>query len=152
MVAFCAIYTVQSIKHPSDWSLFRLATLQELVAELNKQADARHPGYSEDRLTVVDAMSRQLSRAIKHVLSRIRSSMMAVPQLWDSFGLSHEVNQQPMLERQFELDHLINATLPEWDLPGISPTLPTLAVPMFDFNQYVLMRGGADRQDCFVLR
>lgn len=138
MVAFCAIYTVQSIKSPSEWSLFRLATLQELVAELSKQADERHSGYSEDKLTVVDAMSRQLSRAIKHVLSRIQSSMMAAPQLWDSLGPSQSTGDQPLLASGFELDHLITATLPDWGLQEISPNLPTLAVPMFDFNQCVM--------------
>jgi hypothetical protein len=123
MVAFCAIYTVQSIKYPSDWSLFRLATLQELVAELNKQAAVRHPGYAEDRLTVVDAMSRQISRAIKHVLCRIRP--MAAP-AWDS-------GSDPQPVERFDLDQLI--TVPEWDFAEISPSFPNLAVPMFDFNQ-----------------
>lgn len=45
MVAFCAIYTIQSINHSaspylSDLSLLRLATVHELIGELEAQADA----------------------------------------------------------------------------------------------------------------
>ncbi|WVQ97772.1 hypothetical protein IAU59_004886 [Kwoniella sp. CBS 9459] len=107
MVAFCAIYTIQTINHssstksspsstansvsglnnnPSDpstlseWSLFRLSVLQELVAELKSQSAARHQvdqfssvgagagmGVS---MNVVDAMARQLARGIKLVLNK----------------------------------------------------------------------------------
>lgn len=142
MVAFCAIYIVQSIKHPSDWSLFRLATLQELVAELSKQAADRYPVYSDERLTVVDAMARQLSRAIKLVLSRIRLSMAAAPRAWESISPAQDEPQQTPALRHFELDHLFSDTLPEWGLPDISPNL---AVPMFDFNQCVWGEQLADK-------
>ncbi|WRT65953.1 uncharacterized protein IL334_002904 [Kwoniella shivajii] len=75
MVAFCAIYTLQSINRSdpvilSDWSLFRLATLQELVSELEKQAAVRHHIDSANSTSVVDAMARQLSRGIRMVMSR----------------------------------------------------------------------------------
>nr|KIR44715.1 transcription factor [Cryptococcus bacillisporus CA1280] len=75
MVAFCAIYTIQSINHSaspylSDLSLLRLATVHELIAELEAQAEARHvvdiPGY----FSVVDAMARQLSRNMRLLLSK----------------------------------------------------------------------------------
>lgn len=75
MVAFCAIYTIQSIYHSaspylSDLSLLRLATVHELIAELEAQAEARHvvdiPGY----FSVVDAMARQLSRNMRMLLSK----------------------------------------------------------------------------------
>ncbi|OCF41834.1 transcription factor [Kwoniella heveanensis CBS 569] len=128
MVAFCAIYTIQTINHssstlqssppsssstgthdqphsqpqsqaqsavnhkhvhnPSDpptlseWSLFRLSVLQELVAELESQSAARHrvdhfsggegggAGMAFSSMNVVDAMARQLSRGIKLVLNK----------------------------------------------------------------------------------
>nr|XP_019007650.1 uncharacterized protein I206_07665 [Kwoniella pini CBS 10737]OCF46431.1 hypothetical protein I206_07665 [Kwoniella pini CBS 10737] len=75
MVAFCAIYTLQSINRSdvvylSDWSLFRLATLQELIFELEQQASVRHSVDTGNSMSVVDAMARQLSRGINLILSK----------------------------------------------------------------------------------
>jgi hypothetical protein len=78
MVTFSALFVVQAIdsepsEYLSDWSLFRLATLRELVDELRKQAEARHTA-EEGRMSVVDAMARQLTRGIRHLLSRKKTS------------------------------------------------------------------------------
>ncbi|WWD05445.1 hypothetical protein V865_003522 [Kwoniella europaea PYCC6329] len=75
MVAFCAIYTLQSINrcdpiYLSDWSVFRLATVQELISELEKQAAVRHHTDRGNGMTVVDAMARQLSRGIKLLFTK----------------------------------------------------------------------------------
>ncbi|WWC96674.1 hypothetical protein V866_003546 [Kwoniella sp. B9012] len=75
MVAFCALYTLQSINrcdpiYLSDWSVFRLAIVQELISELEKQAAVRHHTDRENGMTVVDAMARQLSRGIKLLFTK----------------------------------------------------------------------------------
>lgn len=75
MVAFCAMCTIQSIHfspYDSDWALFRIATLQELVSELERQAGQRHPCRDPEGRTVVDAMAKQLHRAISMALDRPR--------------------------------------------------------------------------------
>jgi hypothetical protein len=80
MVAFCAMCTIQSIHqspYDSDWALFRIATLQELVAELERQAGQRHPCRDPDGRTVVDAMAKQIDRAIRMVLNRPRRHVPA---------------------------------------------------------------------------
>ncbi|WVQ74083.1 hypothetical protein IAR50_003667 [Cryptococcus sp. DSM 104548] len=75
MVAFCAIYTLQSIHLTaspilSDWSLLRLATLQELLACLEIQAAERHGVDTEGSLSVVDATSKQVARGIRNLLGK----------------------------------------------------------------------------------
>lgn len=79
MVAFCAMCTLQSVnsstsEYLSDWSLFRLATLQELVALLELQGADRHPLNSKDDMHVVDAMARQLSRGIRSILRKKKTA------------------------------------------------------------------------------
>ncbi|WWD22586.1 hypothetical protein CI109_107079 [Kwoniella shandongensis] len=77
MVAFCAMYIIQTIINQSttelsDWSLFRLAIIQELVCELEKQAANRHQIDAPESMSVVGAMARQLSRRIKSVFNKKR--------------------------------------------------------------------------------
>lgn len=79
MVAFCALCTLQSINsstndYLSDWSLFRLATLQELVALLELQGADRHTTSDKDSMHVVDAMARQLSRSIRSMLRKKKTN------------------------------------------------------------------------------
>ncbi|WWC88152.1 uncharacterized protein L201_003057 [Kwoniella dendrophila CBS 6074] len=95
MVAFCAIYTLQSINrsdpvHLSDWSLFRLATIQELIGELEQQASVRHHTDKENSMSVVDAMSRQLSRGIKLILTKKQIFKLSSP------SSSSSVSQQDL--------------------------------------------------------
>lgn len=75
MVAFCAIYIIQSISRSStpsftDWDVYRVALLQELVAELESQAQARHQLDPADNMIVVEAMARRLSSALGVVIAR----------------------------------------------------------------------------------
>ncbi|KAK4688960.1 hypothetical protein P7C73_g1146, partial [Tremellales sp. Uapishka_1] len=77
MIAFCAIYIIQSISRSSssglsDWSLFQLGTIEILIEELQIQAKARHQGEDPGRMSVVDAMSRQLSRRLNTLLAEAR--------------------------------------------------------------------------------
>lgn len=79
MVGFAAHYIIQSIKQSpstrlSDWSVFRLATLLELVAELEKQANGRHQLVDSDTMSVVDAMAKQVSSGIHMVLAKKTSA------------------------------------------------------------------------------
>lgn len=79
MVGFAAHYILQSIKRSpstrlSDWSVFRLATLLELVAELEKQANGRHQLKNNDTMSVVDAMAKQVSFGIQTVLAKKTSA------------------------------------------------------------------------------
>ncbi|ODN85654.1 transcription factor [Cryptococcus wingfieldii CBS 7118] len=102
MVAFCAIYTLQSIHLTaspflSDWSLLRLATLQELLSCLETQADERHGVDTEGSLSVVE----QVARGIRNLLGK--------KQIWrggsrgsfresedgEYYGLSQAHNLQP---------------------------------------------------------
>ncbi|WVW80435.1 hypothetical protein I302_102417 [Kwoniella bestiolae CBS 10118] len=107
MVAFCAIYTLQSINrcdpiYLSDWSVFRLATLQELVSELEKQAAVRHHIDKENSMSVVDAMARQLSRGIKLVLTKKQLGRQSIPSESSSISLVYNpedlLSQQPGIE------------------------------------------------------
>lgn len=79
MVGFAAHYIIQSIKQSpsirlSDWSVFRLATLLELVAELEKQANGRHQLVNGDTMSVVNAMAKQVSSGIHMVLAKKTSA------------------------------------------------------------------------------
>ncbi|KAK8845637.1 hypothetical protein IAR55_006353 [Kwoniella newhampshirensis] len=82
MVAFCAIYIIQSINLAcvdlSDWSLFRLAVIQELVVELEKQAANRHQVDAPDSMSAVGAVAQQLSRGIRLILIKKRNRTKAV--------------------------------------------------------------------------
>jgi hypothetical protein len=85
MVTYCALCIVQSIDSSpanalSDWSLLRLATLQELVSLLEAQAAGRHEVPTSTGTNVVDAMARRLSREIRLVLAQTRSSERHEPQ------------------------------------------------------------------------
>jgi hypothetical protein len=85
MVTYCALCIVQSIGNSSsgglsDWSLLRLATLQELVSLLEAQAAGRHQVPTSTGTNVVDAMARRLSRGIRLVLAKMRSSERYEPQ------------------------------------------------------------------------
>nr|XP_018264996.1 uncharacterized protein I303_03178 [Kwoniella dejecticola CBS 10117]OBR87154.1 hypothetical protein I303_03178 [Kwoniella dejecticola CBS 10117] len=86
MVAFCAIYTLQSINRSdaiylSDWSVFRLATIQELISELEIQARVRHDVDTENSMSVVDAMARQLSRGVNLILikKQVGQGLRSIP-------------------------------------------------------------------------
>ncbi|KAH8079615.1 putative transcription factor [Filobasidium floriforme] len=79
MVTYCALCIVQSIGSSpanalSDWSLLRLATLQELVSLLEAQAAGRHQVPTSIGTNVVDAMARRLSREISLVLAKTHTS------------------------------------------------------------------------------
>ena len=81
-MAFCAIYIVQSIKqtpssHLSDWSVFRLAALQELVHELEKQGEARHRLDAPETRNVIEAMAKQIAGGIRLILSKKTASTPA---------------------------------------------------------------------------
>ena len=74
MVAYCALFIVHAIESSAselltDWSLFRLAILLELIAELERQAAVRHHSNSAS-MTVVDAMAQQLARNIRILLKK----------------------------------------------------------------------------------
>ena len=75
MVTFCAIYILQAIARSSDssrlsdWDLYRLAVIQELVAQLQSQADARYQSLDPTQLLAADAMARQLSLRMRQLLS-----------------------------------------------------------------------------------
>ena len=119
MVAFCAMCTIQSIHHSpydSDWSLFRIATLQELVAELEKQAAQRHPCRDKGSRSVVDAMAKQLDRAISRVLARPRREAMIMNDLLNLDDLF------PVQQNPFDMQ------IPLFDdysnLFGVAPPLP----------------------------
>lgn len=77
MVAFAAMYTIQSISRAtslpmdSTYFQFRLDTLQVLVAELERQAAERHPVDNRDSLNSVDAMAKQVARGIRVMLKRM---------------------------------------------------------------------------------
>ncbi|AFR95234.2 transcription factor [Cryptococcus neoformans C23] len=125
MVAFCAIYTIQSINHSaspylSDLSLLRLATVHELIGELEAQADARHavdiPGY----FSVVDAMARQLSRNMRLLLSK--KEIYHAPHSETSVTHSSTYNPHtnfihthPHLHHLQDPHHYTNNQLPQFD-------------------------------------
>jgi hypothetical protein len=84
MVTYCALCIVQSIDSSpanalSDWSLLRLATLQELVSLLEAQAAGRHEVPTSTGTNVVDAMARRLSREINSVLAKTQISQRREP-------------------------------------------------------------------------
>jgi hypothetical protein len=118
MVAFCAIYTVQSILRStslflSDWTLFRLATLQELVYELEKQAETRYPPLRVDDMNAPDAMARQISRGVqvvlqkkkaRHVLASGRTGTSQLPITTDTGAFDNPFN-----------DSLVGLQIPQFD-------------------------------------
>ena len=81
MVAFCAIHILQAIARSSDstrlsdWDLYRLAVTQELVGQLQSQAEARHQGVDTTQMSALDAMARQLSLRMRQLLSRKAASV-----------------------------------------------------------------------------
>ena len=132
MVAFCAIFTLQSLDHASEWNMFRLATLYELVVELEKQSAQRHSQGGEERLSVVDAMARQLSRGIRGALARLRlcshgqSSEAAMPEPRQAACSPSGAHNTGSWGAQWTADDAA-----AWDAFGVD----LAAVPMFDFNQ-----------------
>lgn len=124
MVAFCAIYIIQSINriNPplSDWDIFRIATLQELVADLESQAQARHPPTSESNMSVVDAMARQLGSGIRMVLNR-----RGIPTLsgeGDNPIFDHGFGDLAMEPFMFNTNNAM-PFIPEWDVGSLLPDL-----------------------------
>jgi hypothetical protein len=101
MVAFCAIYIIQSINRPSDvplsdWDLFRLATLFELTGELELQAAARHPPQSPADMNVVDAMARQIRRGLDLVMQSRQVRFVDPSDFWQNAAeeaglVSHDI-------------------------------------------------------------
>ena len=85
MVAFCAIHILQAIARPSnstglsDWDLYRLAVIQELVGQLQNQAEARHQGVDTTQMSALDAMARQLSLRMRQLLSSKAISISVSP-------------------------------------------------------------------------
>lgn len=148
MVAFCAVYLIHSMDRAcnvslSDWSLFRLATLQELVCELETQAAARHQVSLPNSMSVVHAMARQISRAIRSVLQRHRqraheplSSTFidnSTAILQDPFvdGVTHpdqHLHQQTINQQvdDFAWPSNLVPFLPDWNLENLfsTPVLP----------------------------
>jgi hypothetical protein len=134
MVAFCAIYIIQSINRPihqplSDWDLFRIATLQELVSDLAKQAEARHQPISPDSMTVVDAMAKQLKSGLRMVLAR-RSLPLTDGLLVNDGADAVGVNMETFFDPQFSdmAPFMFNANnampfIPEWDVGSLLPDL-----------------------------
>lgn len=120
MVTFSALFVIQAIDSEptevlSDWSLFRLATLRELVDQLKIQANLRHSTEAA-KMSVVDAMARQLSRAIKHLLGRKRTTqppsplpIVASSSSFQSMGLSHA--------NTIGMDHLHQFTIADTTMP-----------------------------------
>ena len=125
MVAFCAIYTIQSINHSaspylSDLSLLRLATVHELIGELEAQADARHAVDSPGYFSVVDAMARQLSRNMRLLLSK--KEIYHAPHSETSVTHSSTYNPHtnfihthPHLHHLQDPHHYTNNQLPQFD-------------------------------------
>jgi hypothetical protein len=126
MVAFCALCTIQSIscspsEFLSDWCLFRVAVLQELVAELESQAAVRHELNGSDSMSVVDAMARQLSRELRLLLCK--KSPGNLPADTQFVGLSDDLAMQQLMQ----LDDLAQFTgtnnaipfMPDWDFASI---------------------------------
>lgn len=134
MVAFCAIYIIQSINRPtsqplSDWDLFRIATLQELVSDLEKQAEARHPPISQDSMTVVDAMAKQLQSGLRVILSRRSlppTNESLVTDANNSVGVNIEDFFNPqssdMAPFMFDANNAM-PFIPEWDVGSLLPDL-----------------------------
>lgn len=126
MVAFCAIYTMQTINftdqtYLSDWSLFRLATLQELASQLEKQAADRHHVQTSNSTSVVDAMARQLSRGIRVVLCKKRVAQSSEVQ-----GLAQFASPLSHPHQHDQLNHLFSSNNPfmsEWNLESLRPDM-----------------------------
>lgn len=149
MVAFCAIYITQSIGRLSleplvlsDWDLFRIATLQELIGELESQAEARHQLSAPDSMSVVHAMARQLSRGLNVLLAAQAFSRSAGQQI--AFGLDADV--RPDAQSAPDLDqgiqHCFNMPISQPDafvfsndnaMPFISDWNIDSALPDFGF-------------------
>ncbi|ORY25458.1 putative transcription factor [Naematelia encephala] len=163
MVAFCAIYVIQSINHSfsaglSDWSLFRLATLQELVGELESQAKARHELDTPSSMSVVAAMARQLSRGIRRVLEAKRTDQPTALETTEPHAtvldqITGSRTSEAIAETQpSSLDDLGDFMfpndsmpfMPEWNLENVLPDmtfpwetnhgLDFAGLPVFTFN------------------
>ena len=158
MVAFCAIYIIQSISRTSatflfDWDLYRVALLQELVAELESQAKARHQLHPSESMIVVEAMARRLSGALAVVIApRSRPAQPGPSPLvpladtafdWNagqeasaSFAL-HQEDQDPAADWfNFSLDgplHLITDPSASTFLPGFDFGFP-MGVPQSSYT------------------
>jgi hypothetical protein len=141
MVAFCAIYIIQSINRInsplSDWDIFRVATLQELVADLESQAKARHPPTSGSSMTVVDAMAKQLSSGIRMVLNK-RNIPVVGGQNDDLLFEQHQFVDVGVEPFMFNTNNAM-PFIPEWDAGSL---LPDLGLPWG--------MGMADGQDLFL--
>jgi hypothetical protein len=141
MVAFCAIYIIQStnrINSPlSDWDIFRIATLQELVADLESQAKARHPPTSDSSMSVVDAMAKQLNSGIRMVLNR-RTLPVVGDQIDDLLFNAHHFGNVGVEPFMFNTNNAM-PFIPEWDAGSL---LPDLGLPWGI--------GMADGQDLFL--
>jgi len=126
MVAFCAIYIIQSINRVhsplSDWDIFRLATLQELVAELESQAKARHPPTSDSSMSVVDAMAKQLSSGIRMVLSRRSLPMIGGGEDDNMLFVHHQLDNVGMEPFMFNANNAM-PFIPVWDVGSLLPDL-----------------------------
>ncbi len=171
MVAFCAIYIIQSINQStsdylSDWSLFRLATLQERVAELERQAVIRQTIGAEDSMSVVDAMARQISRGIRLIINRKHTRLppplpTGIIEGPDPFGATMPSTsyQDPFeIPQGAHFDGLFSdisiPTLPEWSLESLLPEMTFLwdtnhlqdpvDMQMFDFSQSVSLNHQAN--------
>jgi hypothetical protein len=124
MVAFCAIYIIQSINRInsplSDWDIFRIATLQELVADLESQAKARHPPTSESNMSVVDAMAKQLGSGIRMVLNRRSLPILGSN---DDNLFDHQPFGDMVLEPFMFNTNNAMPFIPEWDVGSLLPDL-----------------------------
>lgn len=126
MVAFCAIYIIQSINRInsslSDWDIFRIATLQELVADLDSQAKARHPPTSDSSMSVVDAMAKQLSSGIRMVLSRRSLPMIGGGEDDNMLFDHHQLDNVGMEPFMFNANNAM-PFIPVWDVGSLLPDL-----------------------------
>ncbi|WVR04388.1 hypothetical protein IAU60_001390 [Kwoniella sp. DSM 27419] len=168
MVAFCAIYTIQTINqlpsiYLSDWSLFRLATLQELVHELERQAADRHQFDRSNSMSVVDAMARQVSRGIRLVLNRKVPGRASIPSSAEVQAQQSTISadQLGMVEGQSDLlatdaahmdvfNQLMYANnaipfIPQWDLENM--TMPTNTTSPFFWETATAHGPGHDWSD-----
>jgi len=126
MVAFCAIYIIQSINRVnspvSDWDIFRIATLQELVSDLESQAKARHRPTSDSGMSVVDAMARQLSSGMRMVLGRRSLPIIGGGEDENVLFDRHQLGNVGMEPFMFNTNNAM-PFIPEWDVGSLLPDL-----------------------------
>ena len=103
MVAFCATFIIQSINQStsialSDWALYRIATLQELIKDFEAQSAALHPPENPDWANSVEVVARHLSQCLRLLLCKKHR----LPQPDLAIGMDSVANNAPL-----DLDELM---------------------------------------------